>query len=318
MESVLLELNHLINNIQPNNVQSLPSSPILLIMGCPRSGTTLFLQWLAALGVFSYPSNLIARFYSNPYVGIKVQQALLELDPINQLGFVQSKFDFSSNLGKTIGALNPSEYWYFWREYFKFQSTNFLTEDDLNKINVEELLKKLNAFESITSKPLVMKGLLLNWHIPFLHNCYDKFIFVDLKRDYLYNSQSILKAREKYFNSKEKWYSLRPKEYSELKDKSPLEQVAGQVIYTRKAIEDGLSNIPKKNRLTIDYSELCSSPKIILDRIVNKYNEFGVNINVDNIDPSLFKSFKISNNIELNKKDISLLNEYLNKYENLI
>ncbi len=96
-----------------------------------------------SLRSFSYPSNLIARFYKNPYIGILAQQSLLEYDPLNQLGFDSTKIEYSSNLGKTIGALNPSEYWYFWREFFNFGEINILSEGELEKIDSKNLFLKL-------------------------------------------------------------------------------------------------------------------------------------------------------------------------------
>ena len=40
-----------------------PQRPVLLTQGVPRSGTTLLYQRLAHTGLFTYPSNLVARFY---------------------------------------------------------------------------------------------------------------------------------------------------------------------------------------------------------------------------------------------------------------
>ena len=37
--------------------------PLVLILGPLRSGTTLFMQWLASTGLFAYPSNFLSRFY---------------------------------------------------------------------------------------------------------------------------------------------------------------------------------------------------------------------------------------------------------------
>ena len=33
--------------------------PLILVMGPMRSGTTLFLQWLANTGIIAYPTNLL-------------------------------------------------------------------------------------------------------------------------------------------------------------------------------------------------------------------------------------------------------------------
>src|SRR5262245_47802783 len=53
-----------------------PRLPVVFVVGPPRSGTTLAMQWLAATGVFAWPSNLLSRFYEAPYVGALIQQVV--------------------------------------------------------------------------------------------------------------------------------------------------------------------------------------------------------------------------------------------------
>ena len=40
--------------------------PVVLVVGPPRSGTTLTMQLLAATGLCAYPTNLLSRFYARP------------------------------------------------------------------------------------------------------------------------------------------------------------------------------------------------------------------------------------------------------------
>ena len=314
LEHALLDLNNLIDPIKSDKLQKQPSIPIVLFMGCPRSGSTLIFQWLTSLGIFSYPSNLIARFYKNPYIGIRVQQTLVEYDPINQLGINQAKPNFSSSLGKTIGALSPSEFWYFWREFFIFKDSCVLTEEELLNVNYKSFLFKLSAFERLTGKPLAMKGMLLNWHIPYLYKINKKFIFVDLNRDSFYNAQSLLFAREKFFGTRLKWYSLKPEEYRLLLDKEPIEQVAGQVVFMRKAINKGMDKIPISNKISINYNEFCSNPSLLLDLLSDKFLFWGYNLDTDRVDKSLFKPFNSRDKILLNQKEANRLNDYINRY----
>ena len=313
LELVLKELNNELKDSFSNDF-SLPKKPIILIMGCARSGSTLLLQFLAESGLFSYPTNLIARFYKNPYLGIKVQQALLDFDPLNQIGFNLDEKKFDSNLGKTIGALAPSEFWYFWREYFNFSKSNFnyLDKNELSKIDVNEFLKKVAAFETLTSKPLVMKGMMLNWNIPFLHSIYDKFIFINLKREPLSNANSLINAREKYFSDKEVWYSFKPKEFEILKKEPYQKQVVGQVYYTNKAVDDGLKNVPASNVIDITYEKFCNNPYCIIENLKEKYTALGFTLD-SNLMSEKFKekSFNKSNTINLSETEIKVMEDYL-------
>lgn len=312
LEKVLNELNEELQNVFSKNLQ-LPQKPIVLIMGCARSGSTLLLQYLSQSGLFSYPTNLIARFYKNPYLGIKLQQALLDFDPLNQLDFKIGKQDFSSNLGKTFGVLAPSEFWYFWRHYFSFGKTGKISNKALSKVNINSFLKQLSSFEKLTNKALVMKGMMLNEHIPFLYKNYNKFIFLNIERNPFYNAQSLLLAREKYFSNREKWYSFKPDQYKLLKEKSPIEQVVGQVYYSNKNVREGLEKIP--NKITIQYEDFCKNPYAILELLVSKMNSLGENLDIETIDNHFRKIvFNCKDQIKMSDSDTHEMNNILKKY----
>jgi hypothetical protein len=109
--------------------------PILFVMGPLRSGTTLFMQWLASSGVVAYPSNLLSRFYGAPVMGAMIQ--LLLTDPRynfrNEILDFNSAISFDSENGKTKGALAPNEFWYFLRKFLPFQYLDWLSDYELQQ-----------------------------------------------------------------------------------------------------------------------------------------------------------------------------------------
>jgi len=320
LEKVLIRLNDYISQPPVIRLKLKPTKPIILIMGCARSGSTLLMQWLCSLGLFSYPSNLIARFYKNPYLGILVQQALLEFDPLNQIGFENAKINesFDSNLGRTHGALAPSEYWYFWRQFFNFSGLNMLSDFELSKVDHGLFLSQLASFENLISKPLLMKGMMLNWHIPYLYSIYSKFFFINIQRDPLFNAQSLLLSREKFFGDKEKWYSFKPAEYEYLKSKCALEQVAGQVIFTQRTINKGLKAIPEQNYISINYESFCANPVSIFNKIKKKY-EFLSREKLATENVIFSKNFFSGTNKQvISDDDFFMLKNFVSKYTNLI
>lgn len=311
LENVLKELNDTLEQI-PSTTPEDFKPPIILVMGVARSGSTLLMQLLAESGLFSFPSNLIARFYKNPYLGIQIQQSLIDFDPLNQMDFNLSKSRFNSKLGKTMGALSPSEYWYFWREYFKFGELQQINERELVKVDGSSFVKKLLAFQYLTGKPLALKGMIMNWHIPYLNSIYPNFIFVNIKRDRFFNAQSILHARREFFGSIDKWYSFKPKEYELLKERTPIEQVAGQVVYTQQAIKKGLSEIELKNKLEVTYEEVCNAPKRVVQMLLDKIKDFDNNVNkpLEYINPK----FEVNQKVSLSEEEECDLNRALKEY----
>jgi hypothetical protein len=273
LEAVLMELNGLLSKIQQkvNRGYERPKYPVLLVVGCPRSGTTLLMQWLASLGLFAYPTNLSSRFYCTPYVGARVQQALVDYDYRQEVFGGANALSFESQLGKTKGPLEPNEFWYFWRRFFDFDEIQVLQEEQLKQTDTKRFLSEIGSFEAVFNKPVAMKALILNWHLPFLNSLFDKVLFLYIKRNPVYNAQSILLSRKKFFNSYERWYSFKPPQYAELIKKEPFYQVAGQVYYTNKAVEEGLRDISRERVLEVEYHQFCHTPRRLFDQVVEHF-----------------------------------------------
>ena len=267
LEKSLSFLNNAIGNtFLSDDFKEFSNRPVFII-GCARSGSTLLFKYLSETGAFNYPTNIIARFYKNPAFGAYVQKVLYDYDNGQIFEKGNETTNYNSDLGKTNGPTAPSEFWYFWREYFQFRETHQLDQKSLDAVNIQEFIQKLTAWESIDNRPLLMKGMILNWHLPYLYKHIPNAIFIYIRRNLLYTAQSILKAREAFYNDRNSWWSFKPAEYLYLKDKMPLEQVAGQVYYTNRAIEEGLTKIPKEAVIRVSYSEFCKAPQEIIQRI---------------------------------------------------
>jgi hypothetical protein len=263
LEQLLTELNGLLSVCQEtvNQRYTRPRFPLLLIMGLPRSGTTLFLQWLAESRQWGYPSNIISRFFGAPYIGARVQQILVEHDYKNEITDFRHADPYASSLGKTQGATAPHEFWYFWRRFFPFrEDCDAVPPEALTQVDVARLNAELATLEAAFEKPLAMKAMLLNHHIPFLDAAFERALFVHVRRDPLLVMQSIMEGRQKNFGTEARWYSLRPPEYRWLKELDPVRQVAGQVHFILKAVEEGLARVANARKLEVDYERFCQNP----------------------------------------------------------
>ncbi len=313
LESLLKEINGLLGPVEDEILEDFnePKSPVILIMGCARSGTTLLLQWLAELGHFAYPTNILSRFYRVPYIGAKIQLMLTKHDYNNEIFDFNEKVPFKSNLGKTKGALAPNEFWYFWRRFFNFDEIHKLKDEELKNIDVERFRSELAAVESVFGKPLAMKAMIVNWHIPFIAEILDNVLFIHMKRKPFYNMQSLLQSREKFYGDKSEWYSFKPPEYHSLKDLSPYEQVAGQLYYTNKAVEEGLQEISENKYLTVKYEDFCNSPGDIFNKITKKFSLQNSGIEGEYNGPG---SFEPRNDIRLGEDEVE---ETINAYKSV-
>ena len=275
LEQLLGELNRLLSACQElvNQKYEILRFPILLVMGAPRSGTTLMTQWLAESHCWGYPSNLISRFFGAPYLGARIQQVLVDYDYRNEISDLKRNVPYKSTLGKTQGALAPNEFWYFWRRFFPSnQNGDIVSPEELGCVDVSGLRRELASLEAALEKPLMMKGNLMFRHIPFLDTIFEKVLFVDIQRDPACVVRSLLESRLKFFGSEDLWYSLKPAEYEWLKDLNPVSQVAGQVYFVQKAIESGLAQVAESRRLAVTYEKFCESPSEVWDEIRSKLN----------------------------------------------
>jgi len=238
-----------------------PALPPVFLVGTARSGTTLALQWLAAGGGFTYPTNLVSRFPSAPWVGERV--ALLLTDPdFDHRGELTldgspNPEPWTSDLGKTRGLLAPHEFRYWWRRFLP---------DDPEAAPTADIVRmgcELAAWEAVRGKPILMKALTADWHIPWLADVFPQALFIHMTRDPVCTMRSLLKVRREFYGNENEWYSFRPPEYKQLRYLDPVAQVAGQVYHTDLAVRQGLAEVPRARFFTLPYDDLCAAPAAV-------------------------------------------------------
>jgi len=249
-----------------------PQLPSVFVVGCPRSGTTLMYQWLAATGLFTYPTNFVSRFPAAPWIGERIQ--LLLTDPDYDFhGELAGTEDmtgdpFSSRLGKTTGLLSPHEFWYWWRRFLPERDTHALSPQDLAAVDTGGMLRELAAWEAVRHRPLAMKGLILNWNLPWLADLLPGAVFVHIRRDPFFTMQSLLAARRDFSGDIRRWYSFRPPQYPDLANREPAQQVAGQVLFTEQAVSEGLAGLPAHRVIQVAYEDFCRDPQEVHTRLL--------------------------------------------------
>lgn len=269
LESALERLNSYLHRSRGQlQGPSAPTMPVLFIVGCARGGSTILFQSLAASGYLAYPTNIISRFYRDPYLGALVHKVLYDLDHNFEIVPEQAReISFSSRLGRAQGAAAPHDFGYFWRNYFTFgeKQSDLLRAPSEN--DKHELAKDVAGMEEVFGRPVLLKAMEMNWHIPLVRAIFPNSVFIFNRRDILQNAISLFNARKNYVGSEEGWYSYRPAEYEAIAKMAPWEQVVAQVWYTEMAVAKGLERIPKSDVIEVQYEELCRSPAQVHDRI---------------------------------------------------
>jgi hypothetical protein len=97
------------------------------------------------------------------------------------------------------------------------------------------------------------------------------------------------------------WYSFKPREYDDLKDLDPFEQVAGQVYFTNRAIENGLAQIDNSRWIKVSYEEFCKAPAELFKHILEKFAQQGFRVKWSYTG---VKNFQPTNRIRLSEEDL--------------
>lgn len=240
-----------------------PRLPVIMIVGAPRSGTTVLLQWLADSGCFAYPTNFIARFYGAPALGVMLQSLLLDpaFDYRGELS-IESQVNeaWRSTFGKTRGALQPHEFFYFWRQHIPVEQAARLTDAEVGSVDVDGFRAGWAHLEAALAAPVACKGILLQYNIEHVAEWLPTAVFLHVNRGKDANMRSLLRARRSVLGTVEEWFSARPPGYEEVLGLSPEEQVRFQVERTNEWVTSSLARLPAQRSLSIQYEELCNDP----------------------------------------------------------
>lgn len=306
-EILLQKLNNKFNNIEMDLVSNYtkPELPVIFIVGMSRSGNTLASQLISNTEKFSYISNFSARFWEAPYLGLLIEK----ITDVRE----QRNNSFKSDHGVTKNIAEINEFMYFWDKWFaKGQDTQCLSNELLNNIDSEMLKKEIASIESVWQKPSFFKNhYWCSFQIEFLNNLFPNSLFLFIKRDPLQIAQSVTIARKKLLGSKESWWSMKPPEYSNLKEKSWAEQIIGQIYYTWDYIYNSFDKIPSNNYLEFNYEDICVEPNQYIKKVINKVNSLGANLDYTN---KIEKKFQISSGLKVTKEEFNQLEKFYNKY----
>lgn len=249
-------------------------SPVIII-GCPRSGTSLLLTILSTSphlwSLYRETIDIWERFYRD--VKKEFKNDLLSESDLNE----ESK-DF---------LLTE-----FHKYSFNNYSLGYLVRESLNKKGVFALPAKLvadlnNLYKNtfINEYRFVEKSPKSCFRIPFINKLFDKPKFIFLKRDGRSNINSLIegwKLPKKYTRPEVaniplkikgypdlRWRFVLPPGWENYKESSIEEVCAFQWTSSNKAAMESLKSIEKDRKYTISYEELTEDPSTTIKNLCN-------------------------------------------------
>jgi hypothetical protein len=269
-EEFLSSLNSFLEHFDAATASFDSDDPALYIAGVPRSGTTLLSQLLCRYLSVGYINNVIARFWTNPVVGIKLSQTLLEVES-------PSRIRLDSIHGTTEDPWGPHEFGYFWRHWLRVDNSpsHHISDELAAQIDHEGLGRMLSNIVGAFGRPTIFTNLVCGLNARLLNRVRPNSVFILIERNEEAVVRSILRCRKERYGDERVWWSLRPSSYAEIKQVvDPEEQASRQVTELRSEINKEL-NAADCQVIRLSYEGLCADPRGSLEQIKAQINTRG-------------------------------------------
>jgi len=231
----------------------------------------LLSQLLSRCFRVGYIDNLIARFWMNPVVGIRLSKAVFGEN-------IRSRIDLRSKHGVTSDPWGPHEFGYFWRHWLHLDEslTHKLDQELIGRVDQTALREMLCNISSTFGMPVVFKNVICGLQASLLAQIYPQSLFVLIERDREAVASSILRCRVERYGSPSAWWSLKPSTFHKISALSdPVEQINQQLIDCAIEFDHEMSK-PGVCCVKIRYEELCDNPSLIMRKISEAVGQFGM------------------------------------------
>lgn len=272
-EATMEALNDALRTISIPARASRSGAPAVFIVGVPRSGTTLLAQLLCKYLEVGYVNNLIARFWANPVVGIRLSKLLLPRDS-------RRSISLRSSHGTTQGAEGPHEFGYFWREWLQLDSaaTHCLTNEERRWVDFPGLSRTIQSMADEFGMPIVFKNPICGLQASAIEGAHPDSLFICLERRDEDVVRSILEARRDRYGTDEAWWSLKPSTFRAVVSlPTPRLQVESQVAGCGADFSREFAALARPP-LIVAYEEMRRQPLEVVERVVKWISSFGYDI----------------------------------------
>lgn len=271
--------------------------PLILIVGAPRSGTTLVYQALATYLDVTYPSNLTALFPKAPLTAAQLQ----ELIPTRRSP------DFCNFYGQTTRMRSPNDAFHLWNRWFG--EDRYQTGQQLSSEKVAEMRRFFGTWTSCFQKPFLNKNNRNTDCIQQLAEYLPKAYFVVVRRNPEFVVQSLIRAREEVQGCKNAGWGLKSESATESADPlAYVEAVCRQVQSIDRDLDRQLNGVDPQRVFEMTYENFCKNPQSLIRSIVDTIPGLQLNTSLPLTE---LAPFQISQNVVLTPEEQARLQHCL-------
>lgn len=228
--------------------------PQLLIVGLPRTGTTMVSQLLARYLDVSYFPNVSAIFPSAPIWATKRFVGDFSTAPKTTKNFY----------GSTAGFQGISDGFHIWNRWFG--SDRYCIGHLPNDDEVADLQAFFFAWNGVFNKTLLNKNNRNVDGIASLAQFLPNAFFVVVERDPAMTIQSLLQARRFVQGSDSTGWGLFSNRFDT--DSDPIRSVCKQVAFGIHRLEEQLSHVSQDRIVRFSYEDFCGAPTSALESVL--------------------------------------------------
>jgi len=233
-----------------------PALPPLFILGLPRGGTTLVAQTICHCLASSFVPELSRHLPMAPAFATWIARR----------GRPEYRSDFASDYGFSAGLASPSEgtFWNLWLEKDRIYDSS----SDLAPLAAKALLGTVGRVERIGGGPFVNKNLRNDNRARMLAELFPRARFLAVVRDPSDVAASLMKGRIEVAGGANRWFSIKPRDYDEIRGQAPEVQVARQVIGLLRDLAADADAIGSERFAAVSYEDFCAAPARFIDELV--------------------------------------------------
>ncbi len=259
--------------------------PILLVIGAPRSGTTLVSQTMARYLNVSYFTNLTSLFPLSPVTATRM------------FGRRHSRpsGSFQNFYGQTAGLYGPHDGFFLWNRWLG--EDRYSPRTDLTPDAVAAMRHFFDVWCATFAQPLLNKNNRNTSCVSLLARALPRARFIVVRRNPFRVAQSLVQARQQVQGDKRFGWGLRASERSESGDPlGYIDDVCRQVLQIDEQLDEQLRQVSRQRVIEITYEGFCADPAGALRAISGSVD--GVSLETSLMSAEL-RPFRVSTGVPL-------------------
>ncbi len=248
-----------------------------------------------------YISNFHCRFYGAPALAEVIFHPLEE----------RPRSNYQSVHGVTYSPYSPSECSQWWYRFFR-QHPRYVDLTGADESKMKRFRDSVRSLVHVFGRPVLFKNPHAALRIQPIAKYLPESLFIIMERDEVDNAHSLLEVRHKVYQDYERWWSMEPPSYEELRKLPAHEQVVQQIRHIRSTIEKDLKigNVDPLACFTLNYEELCRNPEEEMSRLDKFFRLNGYQVERRYSPP---EPFQRRSNIRIDRNLYEKVREYAKK-----